>query len=61
MRNNLGPEIMKDIFHFIQKPYNLEIDSTLKRKRNCREYFGMESTLGEVPCEIKNAKSTDIF
>ena len=23
VRNDLGPEVMKDIFHFLQKPYNL--------------------------------------
>ena len=23
VRNDLGPEIWKDIFHFLQKPYNL--------------------------------------
>ena len=26
VRNDLGPEIMKDIFHFVQKPYNLRND-----------------------------------
>ena len=24
--NDLGPEILKDIFHFLQKPYNLRND-----------------------------------
>ena len=26
VRNDLGPEIMKDIFHFVQKQYNLRND-----------------------------------
>ena len=33
-RNDLGPEIMKGIFHFVQKPYNLRNDSTLQRRTN---------------------------
>ena len=64
-RNDLGPEIMKDIFHFVQKPYNLRNDSTLQRRT---VYFGTESISFLAPkiweivfCEIKNAKSLDIF
>ena len=67
-RNDLGPDIMKDIFHFVQKPYNLRNDSTLKRRKNGTVYFGTESISSLapkiweiVPCEIKNAKSRDIF
>ena len=67
-RNYLGPEIMKDIFHFVQKPYNLRNDSTLQKRTNRRVYFGTESISSLapkiweiVPCEIKNAKSLDIF
>ena len=67
-RNDLGPEIMKDIFHFAQKPYNLRNDSTLERRANRTVYFGTESISSLapkiweiVPCEIKNAKSLDIF
>ena len=30
-RNDLGPEIMKNIFHCVQKPYNRRNDSTLQR------------------------------
>ena len=59
---------MKDIFHFVQKPYNLRNDSTLQRQRNHTVYFEIESIsslapkiLEIVPCEIKNAKSLDIF
>ena len=61
MRNDLGPKILKDIFHFVQKPYNLRNDSTLQRQRNCTVYFGTESIWEIVPCDIKNAKSLDIF
>ena len=68
VRSDLGPEIMKDIFHFVQKPYSLRNYSTLQRRRNCTVYFGTEtiSSLATkmwalVPCEIKNAKSLDIF
>ena len=67
-RNDLGPEIMKDIFHSVQKPYNLRNDSTLQMRRNRTVYFGTESISSLapkiweiVPCEIKNAKSLDIF
>ena len=67
-RNDLGPEIMKDIFHSIQKPYNRRNDSTLQRRRNRTVYFERESIsflahkiLEIVHCEIKNAKSLDIF
>ena len=67
MRNDLGPEIMKGIFHFVQKAYNLRNDSTLKKWRDCTVYFGKKSTSSLegkiweiVPCEINNAKSLDI-
>ena len=67
-RNDLGSEIMKDIFHSIQKPYNRSNDSTVQRRRNRTVYFGRESIsslahkiLEIVHCEIKNAKSLDIF
>ena len=42
-KNDLGPEIMKFIFHFVQKPYNLRNDSILQRRRNRTVYFGTES------------------
>ena len=68
VRNDLGPEIMKGIFHFLQKPCNLRNDSTLKRRRNCTAYFGTESISSLapkiwdiVPWEIKSAKSLVIF
>ena len=69
VRNGLQREIMKDIFHFVQKPYNLRNDSTLQRQRNRTVYFSTESIsflfpeIWEiVPCEIKKkAKSLDVF
>ena len=48
-KNNLGPKIMKDTFHFIQKPYNLRIDLELQRGRIRKVYFGTESTSSLVP------------
>ena len=48
-RNDLGPEIMKDIFYSAQKPYNLRNDSTLQRRRNRKVYFGMESISSLAP------------
>ena len=42
-KNDLGPGIMKDIFHSVQKPYNLRNDSTLQGRRNYTVYFGTES------------------
>ena len=68
MKNELRPEIMKDVFHFVQKPYNLRNEPTLQRQRNRTEYLKTESISSLspkiweiVPCEIKNAKSLDIF
>ena len=68
VRNGLGPEIMKDIFHFVQEPYNLKNDSTLQRRRNRTVYFGTESISSVapkiweiVPSEIENAKPLDVF
>ena len=49
VRNDLGPEIMKDIFHFVQKPYNLRNDSTLQRRRNRTVYFGTENISSLAP------------
>ena len=33
-KNDLGREIMKHIFHLVQKPYGLRNDSILQRRRN---------------------------
>ena len=48
-KNNLGPNIMKDTFHFIQKPYNLRNNPELQRQRNQRVYIGTESISSLAP------------
>ena len=54
--------------HFAQTSYNLRNDSLLQRRRNRKVYFGTESISSLTPkiwelviCEIKNARSLDIF
>ena len=42
-KNDLGPKIMKDTFHVIQKPYDLRNDPELQRRRNRTVYFRTES------------------
>ena len=68
VRYDLGAKIMKDIFHCVEKSYNLRYDSVLQRRRNCTVYPGAESIPSFVPkmweivrCEIKIAKSLDVF
>ena len=48
-KNDLGLKIMKDTFHFIQKPYNLRNDPELQRRRNRTAYFGTESVSSLAP------------
>ena len=48
-KNDLGPKIIKDTFHFIQKPCNLRNDPKLQTRRN-RKY-----TSESVKC-IRNRK-----
>ena len=61
-KNDLGPNIMKDTFHFIQKPYNLRNNPELQRQRNQRVYFGTESISSlalkiweSIPSDIRSA------
>ena len=68
VKNDLGPKIMADIFHFVEKPYNLRNNSIMQRQANRTVYFGTESItslapkLWElIPSEIKSAKSLNIF
>ena len=68
MKYDLGPKIMKDAFHFIQKPYNLRNDPELQRRRNRTVYFGTESISsltpkiwGFIPSNIRSANSLGIF
>ena len=68
VRIDLGPDIMKDIFHFVEKPHNLRNDSILQNQRNRTMFFGTES-ISFLPhliwetilSEIKNAKSQGIL
>ena len=59
---------MADIFHFLEKPYNLRNNSIIQRQANRRVYFEIEilSSLPPIlweliPSEIKSAKSLNIF
>ena len=59
---------MEDIFHFVEKSYNLRSNSIMQRQANHTVYFRTEgisslaSKLWElIPNEIKSAKSPNIF
>ena len=54
---------MTDIFHLVEKQYNLRNNSTMRRQANCTVYFGTESLSSQkvIPSEIKSAKSLNIF
>ena len=39
----MSPELMNDIFHFMEIPYNLRNDYTLKRKQDHTVYHGSDS------------------
>ena len=67
-KNDLGPKIMKDTFHFMQNLCNLRNDPELQRRRNRTVYFGTESISflapkiwGLIPSNIRNANSLGIF
>ena len=67
-KNDLGPKIMKDTFHFIQKPYNLRNDPELQRRKNRTVYFGTESISSFapkiwelIPSDIRSANSLGTF
>ena len=51
-KNDLGPNIMKDTFHFIQKPYNLRNNPELQRQkpesvlRNRKYVFACPQNMG---------------
>ena len=67
--NNLRPEIVKGIFHFVQKSYNLKNDWTLQTQSSRTVYFGTESISCLAPkiwelvpgSKIKNAKLLDFL
>ena len=67
-KNDLGRKIMKDTFHFIQKPYNLRNDPEPQRRRNRTVYFGTESISSLapkiwelIPSDIRSTNSLEIF
>ena len=43
VRSNLVPQIMKNLFHFLQKPYYIRNVLTLQKQRKCKVYFGTKS------------------
>ena len=68
VKNDLGPKTMADIFHFVEKPYNLRNNSIIQGQANRSVYFETESISSLVPklwelipSEIKRAKSLNIF
>ena len=40
---------MADIFHFVEKPYNLRNNSIIQRQANRAVYFGTESMSSLAP------------
>ena len=48
-KTGVSPELMNDIFHFVEKPYNLRSDYTLERKRDHTVYHGSESLFSFAP------------
>ena len=68
LKNDLGPNIMTDIFHFVEKPNYLRNNSILQRQANRTVYFGTESISSLAPnlweliaSEIKSTKPLNIF
>ena len=48
-KTGASPELMNDIFHFVEWPYNLKSDYTLERKRDNTVYHGSESLSSLAP------------
>ena len=59
VKKDLRPEIMADIFYFVEKPYNQRNNSTIQRKANRAVCFGTESISSLAPnlWELKNIKN----
>ena len=49
VKNDIGPKIMADIFHFVEKPYNPKNNSIMQRQANRSVYFGTESISSLAP------------
>ena len=67
-KTGVSPELMNDIFHFVERPYNLRSDYTLERKRDHTIYHGSESLSflapklwDLLPNSIKNSASLKEF
>ena len=48
-KTGVSPDLMNDIFHFVERPYNLRSDYTLERKRDRTVYQGSESLSSLAP------------
>ena len=48
-KTGVSPELMNDIFNFVERPYNLRRDYTLERKRDHTVYHGSESLSSLAP------------
>ena len=67
-KTGVSPELMNDIFHFVERPYNLRSDYTLERKRDHTVYHSSESLSSLapklwdlLPNSIKNSASLKEF
>ena len=49
VKNDLGSKTMTDIFHFVEKPYNLRKNSLIQRQTKHTDYFGTESISSLAP------------
>ena len=49
VKNDLGPKVVADIFHFVEKPYNLRNNSIIQRQANRTGYFGTGSISSLAP------------
>ena len=67
-KTGVWPEMMNDIFHFVERPYNLMSDYTLKRNRDSTVYHDWESLSSLatrlwdfLPNSLKNSASLKEF
>ena len=48
-KTEVSPELMNDIFHFVERPYNLRSDYTFERIRDHTVYHGSDSVSSLAP------------
>ena len=67
-KNDYSPKLMKQVFVFENRPYNLRNPSILKRKKDRTVFYGSESISSLapkiwelIPTSIKNTQSLDVF